>query len=530
MDAALLTPGLWLLAFLPVLVLLVTFIALKWGAPKAGATAFFVALAVGALYFGGDARLLAIASAKGLSLSLFVLSIIWSSVFLYNVVERLDGPRVVGTTMARLVGDKLLQSLLIGWCFSGFLQGITGFGVPVAVATPLLTMVGIAPVPAAVMTLVGHAWAVTFGSVGSSYYTIVLVTKIPGELIGPWMAAMFAVPIITSGFAVAHVHGGVAAMRRGAVPILVTGSVMAFLLWGLTSLGAPQIASIVAGLVGCLTIGALARLSPARVEERLAADGGVAVTMPRTMGFHMAFLPYYVLIGITVLGQVPWVKDVAGGWAWGLDYPALKTSLGYVAQAERMYAKINLTSHPAPIIIGAALVSFLVYMLVGLWRPRAGREAARSTVRQCVPSSVGIATTVMMALVMNDTGQTTLLAHGIARATGAVFPLLSPYIGVLGCFMTGSNTTSNVMFGSLQMETAKGLGVSTVILAAAQSVGGSMGSIIAPAKVLVGAAVVKLNGREGELMARAIPYCVLLVLLVGIETWLMVYVLFPNLP
>ncbi|MHB1414796.1 MAG: L-lactate permease, partial [Chloroflexota bacterium] len=116
------------------------------------------------------------------------------------------------------------------------------------------------------------------------------------------------------------------------------------------------------------------------------------------------------------------------------------------------------------------------------------------------------------------------------QATGSVFPLVSPFVGVLGCFTTGSNTTSNVMFGALQMETAKGLGISTVLVAAAQSIGGSLGSIIAPAKVMVGTAVVGLGGRESDVMRRAIPYCLLLVLLVGVECWLFVYVLFANVP
>ena len=528
MHAPPLSLSLWLWAFVPVLVLLVTFIALKWGAPKAGAAAWFAAAAVAAAFFGGDTFLLAVASAKGLSLSLFVLSIIWSSVFLYNVVEKLGGPRVIGGTMARLVGDKLLQSLLIGWCFSGFLQGITGFGVPVAVATPLLAIVGVPPAAAAVMVLVGHSWAVTYGSMGSSYYTIQLVTRLPEDLIAPWMAMFFALPVVSSGFAVAHIHGGLAAVRRSVVPVLATGAVMAFLKWLLAYAGAPQIASVFPGLAGCLVIWVVARLSPADRRTTLASNGGAASR--RELTFNLAFLPYYVLIGLTALSQVPWVKAAMAPYAWGLDYPELRTALGYVAAAEQMYAKISLLNHPAPLIAGAAAISFLVYLLGGYWAPRVGREAAAITVKQCVPTSVGIATTVMMALVMNDAGMTTTLAQGIARATGAVFPLMSPFIGVLGCFMTGSNTTSNVMFGALQMETAKGLGISTVIISAAQSAGGSLGSAIAPAKVLVGAAVVGLNGREGEVMSRAIPYCVVLVLLVGIQAWLFVYAVLPGLP
>ena len=257
-----LSPGLWLLTFLPIAVLLVTIIGLRWGAPKAGAAAWFVAVAVAVLAFGSDERLIALANAKGLSLSVFVLSIIWSAVFLYNVVEQLDGPRVIGATLSRLVADPLLQSLLIAWCFSSFLQGITGFGVPVAVAAPLLIIVGVPPVRAAVMALVGHSWAVTFGSVGASYYTIQLVTRLAPELIAPWMALSFALPIVACGFGVAHVHGGLAAVRRAAVPVLVASAVMALLMWLFAYLGAPHIASTLPALAGCVVLWAVGKRQP----------------------------------------------------------------------------------------------------------------------------------------------------------------------------------------------------------------------------------------------------------------------------
>ncbi|MHB1133962.1 MAG: L-lactate permease [Chloroflexota bacterium] len=530
MTPAPLSLGLWLLTFLPILVLLVTIILLKWGAPKAGAAAWFVAVALAVLAFGGDARLIALANAKGLSLSLFVLTIIWSAVFLYNIAEQLEGPRVIGGTLSRLVADPLLQSLLIAWCFSSFLQGITGFGVPVAVAAPLLIIVGVPPVQAAVMTLIGHSWAVTFGSVGASYYTIQLVTRLAPDLIAPWMALCFALPIVMCGFGVAHVHGGVPAMRRASLPILATSAVMAALMWLFAFLGAPHIASTLPSLVGCLVLWAVGkRWVPSTPGRSAPAPVHLAVA-GRGLGFHSAFLPYYALIGLTLLGQVPWLKAALGNMAWGLDYPAYQSAFGYGVLAEALYAKISLLFHPAPIIVGAALVSCTYYGVAGFWRRGIAGRALQLTVKQCVPTSVGIATTVMMALVMNDVGMTTTLAQGIARATGPLFPLLSPFIGVLGCFMTGSNTTSNVMFGALQVETARGLAVSTVLIAAAQSVGGSLGSIIAPAKVLIGAVVVGLSGREGEVMGRAIPYCLLLVLLVGLQTWLFVYVLFPNLP
>jgi lactate permease len=134
---------------------------------------------------------------------------------------------------------------------------------------------------------------------------------------------------------------------------------------------------------------------------------------------------------------------------------------------------------------------------------------------------------VMMALIMNDTGMTSVLAIGIANATGPLFPIFSPYIGVLGCFMTGSNTNSNVMFGALQVETAKSLGISPLIIASIQSIGGSIGSSIAPAKVLVGAGAVGLGGREGDIMRKTLGYCLTIALLVGLVAYVSTNIRIP---
>ena len=135
---------------------------------------------------------------------------------------------------------------------------------------------------------------------------------------------------------------------------------------------------------------------------------------------------------------------------------------------------------------------------------------------------------VMMAVVMADTGMTVLLARGIAAASGPLFPVVSPFIGLLGSFMSGSNTNSNVMFGLLQLETARALEIGTVTISAVQSIGASVGSPMAPAKVLVGAAVVGLAGQERKIFGVVIPYILILVALVAIEAILLIRV-FPAL-
>lgn len=521
-----LTPWNWLLAASPILVLVLAILWQQWSAPRAGATAFLLALVLAWLPFGGDARLLALASAKGLSLSLFVLSIIWTAVFLYNLIERLGAVKVLGKSILSTTSEPAVQALLIAWAFAGFLQGVAGFGVPVAVAAPLLVMAGFPPTLAAASALVGHAWAVTFGSLGSSFYTIQLVTGLPGATLGPHLALLFAVPIVATGFAVAHMVGGFRGMRQHAGTVLAAGGVMALFVWITTSVGAAQIASVVPGLAGCGVIWLLSRRRRAPATATAVADPPTPGSRgERPLTFHLAFLPYYLLILLTVVSQIPAVAKATGNLSWGLNYPAVETALGFKVAAAKAYAKIRLLNHPAPLILASALLTYLVLKAMGRWRPGAAWHALRPTYSQCLGTSLGVATMVMMALVMIDTGMTSVLAQGIAAASGPLFPLFSPFIGVLGTFLTGSNTNSNIMFGALQVETARVLGVSVVTMASVQSIGGSLGSAIAPAKVLVGTTLVGLGGREAEVLRRTIPYCLVLVALVGVEAWLVVYLL-----
>ena len=515
-------PGLTLgnstLAFLPILMLMSTILVLRWSAPRAGAVAWMVAAAVALLFFGTDATALGIGTAKGLSLSLFVLSIIWTSVLLYNVVDHLDGITVIGSTMTRLVQDPLARALVVGWAFSGFMQGVAGFGVPVAVVAPLMIFMGFSPAKAAAIVLVGHAWAVTFGSLGSSYYTIQLVTDIPGKEIGPHMALLFILPIVASGFAVAHLQGGMNSVRRGAATILIMGTVMGLTVWLMATVGAPQIASIVSGLMGGIVGWVLSRTPLQGQAPKQAPKFNYSLATDRSrVNFHLAVLPYYLILFFSVLSQVPVIKEIGASLQWGLSYPPTETTLGFAVPEQDNYARIKLLSHPAPLILLSLIVTYLTYSLIGRWKTQTGAIALRRTYNQCVSTSVGIATMVMMALVMTDTGMTALLGRIIANGTGAFFPIFSPYIGVIGTFMTGSNTNSNVMFGALQLQTATALDISIVTIASIQSIGGSLGSAIAPAKVLVGTSIVGLSGQESQVMRRTIPYCLGIVFLVGIQ-------------
>ena len=517
--------GNWVLASLPVALLIVTILWRKWSAPRAGAAAWLVAFALAALIFGTNTDDIAISSAKGLSLALFVLAIVWTSVYMYNIVDRLNGIQVIGRTMAKLADDRLAQALLIAWGFASFIQGVTGFGVPVAVAAPLLIMLGFDPVHAASMVLVGHGWAVTFGSMGSSYYTIQLVTGFPGDVIGPHMALLFGPVIIASGLAVAALHGGWGDVKRAFVLVVISGAIM----WGgqvlFAWLGAPQIASSVPAMAGMVSISLISRTPLYKKDAAGAAVPEPADPTQKQMSFWVAFLPYLLLIGLSIISQIGPIKDAVKNIMFALDYPGYTTSDGFVVEAANNYAPIRILNHPAPLIIISLIISALVLSRAGFWRGSVVKEAAKLTYQQSLSTTLGVALMVMMAVVMADSGMTVLLAQGIANASGPLFPFVSPYIGLLGSFMSGSNTNSNVMFGLLQVKTAEELNIGGVTIAAFQSIGGSIGSTMAPAKVLVAAAVVGLAGREDEIFRRVTVAVLLLTALVGVQALIMVTLL-----
>ena len=518
----------WLLAIAPVALLVLTIIWRKWSAPKAGGIAWLLAVLLAFVAFGGSSNQIAIASAKGLSLSLFVLSIVWTSVFMFNLVDRLDGINSIGRTMARLADDRLAQALLVGWGFSSFIQGITGFGVPVAVSAPLLIMLGFSPSRAAAMALVGHGWAVTFGSMGSSYYTIQLVTGIEGSVIGPHMALLFAPVVIASGLMVALIHGGLADARRALPTIIVAGAVMASLKFTMAWAGAPQIASSVPAIAGMVVIALMARtpLFQKRSAPHPAPSGAApdadAKAAADPVPFRLAFLPYALLITFSIISQIGVIKDAVANIRWGLSYPGFITGEGFVVPAVESYAPIRILNHPAPLIVISVALAAGAFVLAGRWKPGVLRQSLRLTYNQSLGTTAGVATMVMMAVVMADMGMTVLLARGIADASGPLFPVVSPFIGLLGSFMTGSNTNSNVMFGLLQVETANAIGIGGVTIASMQSIGASVGSSLAPAKVLVGAAVVGLAGKENEIFRLVLLPILGLVLLAGIEALILV--------
>jgi len=193
----------FLLALTPILLIFFLMVGLRWGAARAGGAGYLVALWIAIQFFGAGPELLAYAHTKALLLSVDVLLIIWVAFLMYRVADEAGAIRVIGQALPHLTNDKGMQALVIGWVFASFLQGVGGFGVPVAVVAPILVGLGFTPLAAVVIPSIGHGWAVTFGSLGSSFQALMAATGLPDSTLAPPAALFLGIAGLAVGWMVA---------------------------------------------------------------------------------------------------------------------------------------------------------------------------------------------------------------------------------------------------------------------------------------------------------------------------------------
>ena len=218
----------FILAFTPILIILILMVGLRSGAARAGAAGYLSALVIATTYFGSGPELLAYAHAKSFFLSVDVLMIIWAAFLLYRVTDEAGAIRVLGDTLPHLTPDKGMQALIIGWVFATFLQGVGGFGVPVAVIAPILVGLGFTPLAAVIIPSIGHGWAVTFGSLGSSFAALMASTGLNADELAAPAAFFLGIAGIVTGLFVSHASGGWSTIRRLGIAALIVGFTMGF--------------------------------------------------------------------------------------------------------------------------------------------------------------------------------------------------------------------------------------------------------------------------------------------------------------
>ena len=244
-----------------------------------------------------------------------------------------------------------------------------------------------------------------------------------------------------------------------------------------------------------------------------------------SLNLFQAALPYMSIIIISLAFQL---LNIGRTISISFKFPGFITSLGYMVAYENAYATIRLFGHPAPVLLIASGIGVYIFKKCGIWDINIFKESVKKTISRCVPTSISLLCLISMALVMMDSGMTNQLAEGAASLSGRFYPLFAPFFGVLGSFITGSNTNSNVLFGRFQYTIAQSLGVSAAIMCGVQSMSGSIGVATGPATVLMGASASQLTGQESLIYRKVFGITLLIVFIFGIVNYILLEIMMLN--
>ncbi len=517
----------WLLAIAPIALLVTLVLWGRWTTTVNATLTLAAAVAIGVVSFGGSADGLAVALGKGLWTGLWILCVIWTALLLHGACRRmgLDG---MGGPLTSILPRRTENVLVVAWIFPSFIQGVAGFGTPIAVSAPLLVSMGVRPVLAVALPLIGYHWAVGFGSVGSSFYMGAFTASLSGVETARYAEAtslLLGVNAVVSGLLVALMFAGRDGLRQGWRLIVFAGPAMA-VTQAVAVRFEPGVGALAAGGSGLLVVAALALLSRRGPLRPRTEDSPVAVAArpgtPRVddvspaasyRRLALVLLPYALLL-LGVLGVL--LPAASRAWArstlaWGPSFPQTVTDRGLTVAAVDDYQPIAAFGHPGSFILLATFASVLLWWATRRWPRRGLREITPSWLRASRKASPSILLLASVATVMADTGMVRTVAVGVADVTGDAFPVLAGVIGALGSFTTGSTTSSNALFSGLQADVARLIDVPPSELLASQISGGNVGNSVAPVVILLGATAAGIRERVPEVLrAVLLPAAVLL--------------------
>ncbi len=505
------------------------------------ASAVVISIAV----WGMPAGLALSATLNGMLVGIFpIVWIVVTAIWVYNMTVESGEFEIIKNSLASLTDDRRLQALFIAFAFGSFIEGTAGFGTPVAITAAMLVGLGFNPVYAAGICLIANTAPVAFGAIGIPIVVAGQVTGIDAMHISKIVGRQLPfLSIIVPLWLVVTMAGWKRAME--VLPaVLVAGICFAVTQFFTSNYVNPFLPDITSAFVTIIGLGAFLKVwKPENVwhfpDEKPAATGKVKLQYT-TGEVIRAWGPYIILAVLVFLwadDKFLGFKKVLLNWekalglvpvAWpGLDglvqraVPVVPKVAPYAAK----YA-INFLSAAGTAILFSGILSIFVIPNYGVGRAVA---AFFKTIKQLVYPIFTIAMILGLAYIMNYSGMSSTL--GLAfTATGKAFPFFAPVLGWLGVFLTGSDTSSNALFGSMQKTAAEQIGVDPSLTVAANSSGGVCGKMISPQSISVATAATGLVGEEGTIFRFTLMHSIVMVIFMGVLTYLQAYALHFMLP
>jgi lactate permease len=509
-----------LTAALPLATLFFLLGVLRITAWISGLAALVVAAIVATAGFDMPVKQAADVAAWGAAFGFFpIMWIVISAIWVYNMTVETGHFDVLRRSFAAVSDDMRIQAIVIAFCFGALMEALAGFGTPVAISAVMLIALGFQPLKAATLALVANTAPVAFGALATPIVTLSKVTTgvadpahkgdFTEDHLGALVGRQTPVLALFVPLALVVIVDGMRGLRQTWLPALTGGGTFAVAQWLTSNHFSVQLTDVVASLVSALAVVMLLRVWRPSETYREAPDtpptgGGVAVRTDTRVDVAKAYAPYLVIIAIFSVFQLNGIKKemLKEPWTYLFKWPGLDlVSAGGKPPAPFTF---NWLAAAGTLTIIAGLITMPI---LGIRPARAFRAYLRTYV-QLAPAIVTVMAVLGLAYVMNNSGQTGALGNWMA-SVGSGFALLSPILGWLGVAVTGSDTSSNSLFGALQVTAAGKAGIDPALMAAANSSGGVLGKMVSPQNLAIAAAAVGMTGREGDIFRKVIGWSLL---------------------
>ncbi|WP_002144826.1 L-lactate permease [Bacillus cereus] len=470
--------------------------------------------------------------------------IIIMSVFLYKISVKTGQFDVIRASVLSITNDHRLLVILIGFSFGAFLEGAAGFGAPVAITAALLAGLGLNPLYAAGLCLIANTAPVAFGAMGIPITVAGQVTGIDPHKIGQMAGHQLPFLSLFVPFFIVFLMDGFKGVRQTWPALFVAGSSFAITQFITATFLGPELPDITSALVSLVSLSLCLKVwQPKEIYQSKEANSEVAATkaksMPKlTVGKVVkAWSPFIILTVMVVIWSQSFFKALfAPGGAleslvFKFEVPGLHN---LVMKAEPIVNKP--TPYEAILkldILSATGTAILIACIISIFILKMSAKDAVATFKETLNELkmpiLSIGFVLGFAFIANYSGLSFTLALALA-GTGGLFPFFSPFLGWIGVFLTGSDTSANALFSNLQAITAQQVGVSEVLLVAANTTGGVTGKMISPQSIAIACAAVGLAGKESDLFRFTLKHSLFFVTIVGIMTYVQAYYLTWMIP
>jgi lactate permease len=483
---------------------------------KASLIALVVALLIAVLVYPMPFDQALLSATEGAAFGFFpILWIVVNALWIYNMTVTTGHFDVLQRSFSRVSSDRRIQAVIIAFCFGALLEALAGFGTPVAITTVMLLALGFRPITAAVVALVSNTAPVAFGALASPMVTLASVTSLPLAEVGGMtgrqtpLLAIF-VPIVLVG-----IIDGMRGVRQTLPATLTCGVSFAVMQYLASNFGSVPLTDILAALVAAGATVILLRVwTPQTANPVTVTEEETSVT-DSSGEVAKAYAPYLIIIAVFIIAQIAPIMHLLDSVTVKFGWPGLHV-LTPAGKAQSLVTfNFNWLTTPGSLLLIAGLLTIPAIRIA----PGAAVSRYLGTYVQLKWPILTVMSVLALAYVMNLSGQTTTLGTWMAAA-GGIFALISPILGWLGVAVTGSDTSSNSLFGALQVAAAQKAGLSPVLVAAGNGSGGVLGKMISPQNLAIAAGAIGMPGKEGDIFRRVLPWSLVFVALMCVLVFL----------